>query len=241
MKVKYWLTFNEINVSTISPLLGAGVLTPKSKLTMQDIYQTAHHQLVASALVTKLAKEIDKTLRIGCMVASAPRYPMSCRPEDMLNMMKSQQELDYFIHVHCNGNYPYFAKRFFKENNITLDFRQEDREILKNTVDFISFSYYNSKVVAADESLYQTAGGNLMRGLKNPFVSYSEYDYPIDPKGLRYVLNYLYDHFQKPLFVAENGLGSKDTLTVSDSGDLTVKDDYRIEFHKAHINEKRSN
>lgn len=233
-KVKYWLTFNEVNLAVISPLLGAGVMTPRAELTAQDKYQTAHHQLVASALATKIAREIDPSLKIGCMTAAAPRYPMTCAPEDMMTMVTSQQELDYFIHVHCTGEYPYYAKRIWRENQIRLNITDEDREVLKNTVDFVSFSYYNSKVVAADESKYKMANGNIMRGLRNPYVEYSQYDYPIDPEGLRFILNYLYDHFHKPLFVVENGIGAIDTLVEQD-GVKTVLDDYRIDFHRSHI------
>ncbi|MEG0735155.1 glycoside hydrolase family 1 protein, partial [Anaerorhabdus sp.] len=233
-RVKYWLTFNEINVTIISPLLGAGFLSEKTKIREQDKYQAAHHQLVASAKVTEIAKRINPNIMVGCMVASAPRYPMTCSPEDMMKMMKSQQELDYFIHVHCKGEYPYFAKRLWEENNVVLHITNDDIEILKNTVDFISFSYYSSKVVADDESKYKLANGNIMRGLKNPFVEYSDYDYPIDPSGLRFVLNYLYDHFGKPLFVAENGIGSREVLEEI-NGIKTVDDEYRIKFHKEHI------
>lgn len=169
------------------------------------------------------------------MAASAPRYPMTCSPDDMMEMMNSQHELDYFIHVHCTGKYPYYAKKLWKDQGVTLTFGEHDEELLKNTVDFISFSYYSSKVVAADESKYDMANGNIMRGLKNPYVTYSDYNYPIDPMGLRYILNYLYDHFHKPLFVAENGLGAKDTLVITQNGLKTVNDDARIEYHKLHI------
>ena len=237
-RVKYWLTFNEVNVALISPLLGAGVMTPKAQLTAQDKYQTAHHQLVASAWATKVIREIDPTVKVGCMAASAPRYPMTCDPQDMMAMMTSQQELDYFIHVHCTGEYPYYAQKIWRENGVTLNITDEDRELLKNTVDFISFSYYSSKVVAADESKYQMANGNIMRGLKNPYVPYSDYDYPIDPEGLRFILNYLYDHFHMPLFVVENGLGAIETVVEKD-GVKTVEDNYRIDFHRGHIDALR--
>lgn len=233
-KVRYWLTFNEINITLISPLMSAGILTPRTQLTAQDKFQAAHHQLVASAWATKIAREIDPGLKIGCMAASAPRYPMTCAPEDMMAMMTSQQELDYFISVHCTGAYPYYAQRMWRENDVRLEITDRDRELLKNTVDFVSFSYYSSKVVAADESKYQMANGNIMRGLRNPYVSYSDYDYPIDPEGLRFILNYLYDHFHKPLFVAENGIGARETLVEQD-GVKTVLDDYRIDFHRGHI------
>lgn len=233
-RVKYWLTFNEINVTLISPLLGAGIMTPKDKLPMKERFQAAHHQLVASAWATKIAREIDPSVKSGCMAASAPRYPMTCGPEDMMAMVTSQQELDYFIHVHCTGTYPYYAKRMWREHGVEIQIEEGDWEILKNTVDFVSFSYYSSKVVAADESKYEMANGNIMRGLKNPYVPYSDYNYPIDPEGLRYILNYLFDHFHKPLFVAENGIGAREKL-VENNGKMTVMDDYRIDFHREHI------
>lgn len=234
-KVKYWLTFNEINVTLVSPLLGAGILTPKKELSSQDMYQAAHHQLVASAWATKIAREIDSKIKIGCMAASAPRYPMTCDPLDMMEMMNSQHELDYFIHVHCTGEYPYYAKKIWQDQGVKLVIEAEDEELLKHTVDFISFSYYSSKVVAADESKYEMANGNIMRGLKNPYVSYSDYNYPIDPMGLRFILNYLYDHFHKPLFVAENGLGAIDKPEINDEGMRVINDDYRIDYHRSHI------
>ena len=209
-------------------------MTPKDKLPMKERFQAAHHQLVASAWATKIAREIDPSVKIGCMAASAPRYPMTCGPEDMMAMVTSQQELDYFIHVHCTGTYPYYAKRMWREHGVELQIEEGDWEILKNTVDFVSFSYYNSKVVAADESKYEMANGNIMRGLKNPYVPYSDYNYPIDPEGLRYILNYLFDHFHKPLFVAENGIGAREKL-VENNGKMTVMDDYRINFHREHI------
>lgn len=233
--VKYWITFNEINVTVISPLLGGGILTPKTSLTKQDMYQAAHHQLVASALVTKIAREINSDFQVGCMVASAPRYPRTCNPDDILKAMEDQQEVSYFVHVHCTGEYPFYAKRIFKDYNISLDITDEDRKLLTNTVDFISFSYYNSKTVAQDAEQYQGAGGNLMRGIQNPYLEYSEYNYPLDPKGLRYMLNYFYEHYHKPLLIAENGLGQSDTLISENNGSFTVLDDYRIKFLNNHL------
>lgn len=234
-RVKYWLTFNEINVTTISPLLSGGVLTPKDQLSKTDMYQAAHHQLVASAKVTKVAHEIMPKAKIGCMVAAAARYPMTCNPKDVVAALHNQQELDYFVDVHCRGEYPYYAKKLFKENNIQLHVTKEDKELLKHTVDFISFSYYNSKTVAADESLYKEAAGNILRGLKNPYVDYSPYDYPIDPNGLYYILHHYYDKYKLPLFIAENGIGHKDIVEKDSAGKIVVNDCYRIDFIKKHL------
>ncbi len=234
-RVKYWLTFNEINVTLMAPLMGAGVMTPKNQLSKQDLYQTAHHQLVASALVTKIAHEIDSDLKIGCMINSAAIYPMTCDPNDIIYTMEAQQEVDFFAFIHCKGEYPYYTKRLFEEYSVELSMTEEDIEILKNTVDFISFSYYNSKTVAAKAGKYELASGNLHRGLKNPYVTYSGYNYPIDPQGLRYVLNHFYALYNKPLFVSENGLGAIDELAVDEDGNKTVIDDYRIKFLNDHI------
>ncbi|WP_067841878.1 glycoside hydrolase family 1 protein [Amphibacillus sediminis] len=234
-RVKYWLTFNEINVTLLSPLLSAGVLTDKSQISMAERYQIAHHQLVASAKVTKIAHEYDSTLKVGCMVAASAKYPMTPNPDDVIEALHQQQELDYFVHVHCKGEYPYFSKRLYAEHDVELDITEEDKAILKHTVDYISFSYYNSKTVAKDESQYQTAAGNILRGLRNPYVKYSEYDYPIDPQGLYYVLHYYYKQYGLPLFIAENGMGHKDPVEYDDQGHLVINDDYRIDFTREHL------
>lgn len=237
--VRYWITFNEINVTVISPLLGGGILTPKADVSKQDQYQAAHHQLVASARVTKLAHTINPENKVGCMVASAPRYPMTCNPSDVVQAMLDQQEVSYFVYVQCKGEYPFYAKRIHEKYDVKLEILSEDLHDLKSTVDFISFSYYNSKVVAHNPEDYTEASGNLMRGLRNPYVSYSPYDYPIDPQGLRYMLNYFYEQFKLPLFVAENGLGHKDTLIADETYGYTVNDTYRIDFMKSHLQQVR--
>lgn len=234
-RVTYWLTFNEINVTIISPLLSAGVLSEKETISISERYQIAHHQLVASASVTKIAHEISPTLKIGCMVAASSKYPYTCNPDDVIEAMHQQQELDYFVHVHCKGEYPYYAKRIHEKYGVALNITKDDEEILKNTVDFISFSYYNSKTVAKDESNCDVAQGNLMRGIKNPYVSYSEYEYPIDPQGLYYMLHHYYQQFHLPLFIAENGLGQKDVVEIDSHGNHKISDTYRISFTRKHL------
>lgn len=233
-KVKYWLTFNEINVTLHSPLMGAGVYTLKNELTPQDIYQTIHHQFVASAKATKLAHQINADLKVGCMINSAALYPMTCNPDDIIFTMEQQQIADFFPYVHCKGDYPYFAKRIFADNDVQLQIKDEDWVALKHTVDFVSFSYYNSKTVAHNPEDYELAAGNMHRGLKNPYLEYSEYNYPVDSKGIRYVLNHFYELYEKPLFIAENGLGAKDEL-IFENEVPTVNDEYRIKFLQEHL------
>lgn len=233
-KVNYWLTFNEINISLKLPFAGAGVYTPVTQLTKSDLYQIVHHQFVASALAVKIGHEINPNMKIGCMINSAAIYPMTCNPDDILYVMEQQQEVDFFAHVHSFGEYPYYFKRMCKQYDINIKVTEEDKDLLQNTVDFISFSYYNSKTLARDPNKYEVASGNLHRGLKNPYLKYSSFSYPIDPQGIRYVLNHFYQLYRKPLFISENGLGAYDQLIKYD-GEFTVNDDYRIKFLNDHI------
>lgn len=234
-KVKYWLTFNEVNTVLVSPLLGAGVWTPKSQLTKQDIYQTAHHELVASALAVKLGHEIMPDAKIGCMVVASPVYPMTTNPEDIQAAYEKQRELMFFTDVHVYGEYPRYTNKLFKDYNVTLEITEEDKEILKNVVDFVAFSYYNSRCAARDESKYNYVNGNIYRGIENPYLEFTEWGNQIDPKGLRLILNQFYDRYKLPLFVVENGLGANDKLVIDENGNKTVYDDYRIKYLNDHI------
>jgi 6-phospho-beta-glucosidase len=233
-KVKYWLTFNEINSIVHAPFMSGGINTAKENLTMSDLYQSIHHELVASALATKIGHEIMPNAKIGCMVLGMPVYPLTPNPDDMIKTLERDRENLLFTDVHVRGKYPAFAKRLFKENNIEIKMEPGDEEILKNTVDFISFSYYMSICESTDPE--QKAGkGNLMGGVPNPYLKASEWGWQIDPKGLRYILNTLYDRYEKPLFIVENGLGAVDQLVVDENGNKTVNDDYRIKYLNDHL------
>lgn len=233
-KVKYWLTFNEINSVLHFPLMGAGILTAKEELTKSDLYQAAHHELVASALAVKIAHEIMPKAKIGCMVLGVLNYPMTPNPDDMITAMERDREVMFFTDVHVRGKYPSYAKKLFKDINVQIQMDAEDTEILKNTVDFISFSYYMSKCTAKDITKYEKGRGNLTSGVKNPYLKESEWGWQIDPQGLRLICNYFYDRYQKPLFVVENGLGAVDEL-VEINGVKTVNDDYRIKYLNDHL------
>lgn len=233
-KVKYWLTFNEINAVLHFPLMGAGILTPKEELSKQDLYQAAHHELVASALAVKLAHEIAPGAKVGCMVLGAINYPMTPNPDDMIAVMEKDRQLMFFTDVHVKGKYPNYTKKLFKDMGVTIKLEEKDEEILKNTVDFISFSYYMSKCTAKDLSKYEKGRGNLTSGVKNPYLKESEWGWQIDPQGLRYICNYFYDRYEKPLFIVENGLGAMDKLEVIND-EKTVNDDYRIKYLNDHL------
>lgn len=234
-KVKYWLTFNEINSVLHEPLMSGGIWTPKDKLSEQDLYQACHHELVASALATKIAREIMPDAKIGCMVLAMPTYPLTPNPDDVIAAMKADHFNDFFGDVHCRGIYPSYMKRYFREKGIEIKFADGEEELLReNTVDFVSFSYYVSVCASADPNIGD-GEGNLIGGATNPYLKASDWGWQIDPQGLRYILNRFYDRWQKPLFIVENGLGAVDKLIDDGNGSKTVADDYRIEYLNDHL------
>jgi 6-phospho-beta-glucosidase len=234
-KVKYWLTFNEINSITHEPFMSGGILTEKSKLTKQDVYQAIHHELVASATAVKIGRNLMPGAKIGCMILGMPVYPLTPKPEDVISSMMRERESMFFADVHVRGKYPRYMKRFFKENDIDIVITDEDLEVLKNTVDFISLSYYVSICETSNPQPDQIGPGNLMGGVKNPYLEASEWGWQIDPQGLRYILNKLYDRYELPLFIVENGLGAEDELVEDEEGNFTVIDDYRIKYLNDHL------
>lgn len=235
-KVTYWLTFNEINSILNSPFMSGGIHTPKEELTESQLYQAIHHEMVASALATKIGHEINPKFQIGCMILSMPVYPLSPDPSDVLEAMEESHKHDMFMEIHARGEYPGYMKRYMREHNIKVDFAAGDAELLKQyTVDFISFSYYVSVCATADAAKNVKGEGNLFAGVPNPTLKASEWGWQIDPKGLRYALNTFWDRYHKPLFVVENGLGAVDELVTGTDGTLTVEDDYRIEYMRDHL------
>lgn len=234
-KVHYWITFNEINSIWHFPLMGAGILTQKNLLKAQDLYQAAHHELVASALATKIGHEIDSENKIGCMVLGLTSYPRTCNPDDVIATMEESKRGYFFTDIHMRGYYPSYALKMMEKEGVVLDATDEDLEILKNTCDFLSFSYYMSKCIASNPEQYEKGKGNLTTGVKNPYLQESQWGWQIDPKGLRYLLNTYYDRYQKALFIVENGLGAKDTLLSEEKDGYWVEDDYRIQYMNDHL------
>jgi 6-phospho-beta-glucosidase len=233
-RVRRWLTFNEINSLVHAPFMSGGINTPKEELSDASLYQAMHHELVASALAVKIAHEIDPALQVGCMILAMPLYPLTPAPADVRAAAEAEHDNLVFGDVHVRGQYPGYFLRKLRDKGIKLDVRQEDREILQHTVDFVSFSYYNSSCETADQSQRKPGKGNLMGGVPNPTLTASEWGWQIDPEGLRTVANQLWDRWQKPLFIVENGLGAKDELIESD-GVKTVIDDYRISYLNDHL------
>jgi 6-phospho-beta-glucosidase len=230
--VKYWLTFNEINMILHAPFLGAGLVFEEGENQEQVKYQAAHHELVASALATKIAHEVDPENQVGCMLAAGSYYPYSCNPKDVWESVKGNRGNYFLIDVQSRGAYPPYALKELEHKGVVIEMEAGDSDILKdNTVDFISFSYYASRVAADENSGVEKTAGNLFPTIKNPYLETSEWGWQIDPLGLRITMNDLFDRYQKPLFIVENGLGAVDE--VMDDG--TINDDYRISYLKAHL------
>jgi 6-phospho-beta-glucosidase len=230
--VKYWLTFNEINMILHAPFIGGGIVFEEGDNEAQIKFTAAHNQLVASAYATKIAHEIDPNNKVGCMLAAGNYYPYTCHPEDVFKAMNLDRENYFFIDVQSRGEYPKYALKQLEREKIDVGMTEEDKKVLKeNTVDFISFSYYSSRTASADPEVNKTTAGNIFASIKNPYLKASEWGWQIDPLGLRITMNMLYDRYQKPLFIVENGLGAKDVLT--ENGE--VIDDYRIDYLRAHI------
>ena len=230
--VRYWLTFNEINILLHSPFSGAGIAFQEGENRSQVIYQAAHHVLLASATATRLAHQYDPANQVGCMLAGGSFYPYSCNPEDVWESVQKEQENLLFIDVQVRGRYPGYARKLFAEKQVQLHTEPGDDALLReNTVDFISFSYYASRCVAASLEGKAVNDGNVVRSVKNPYLQTSQWGWAIDPLGLRITMNQLYDRYQKPLFLVENGLGAHDTV----EPDGSVHDDYRIDYLRRHI------
>lgn len=240
-KVKYWMTFNEINNQAnfnedFAPFTNSGIVYKEGENREAIMYQAAHYELVASARAVILGREINPNFKIGCMIAMVPLYPKTCKPEDILIAQKAMEKRYYFTDVHVHGTYPNHILRYLNRKGIELDFTEKDKEELKNgVVDYIGFSYYMSKVVEHKESNKYFDYDESKDIVKNEYVKASDWGWQIDPVGLRYSLNWFMDMYNLPLFIVENGFGAYDKV----EEDGSIHDDYRIEYLKAHIEQMK--
>ena len=227
--VKYWLTFNEINNTVMFEDMFGNKATDQM---YQEAYQHLHYQFVASAHAVKMAHEIDPDYVVGCMICGIIFYPATCDPADiLLNRHTWEKGIYYCGDVQCKGKYPTFAKRLWAEHDVHLDITEQDLIDLKEgTVDLYTFSYYMSTVVTTHE-VTDKVSGNFSAGARNPYLEYSDWGWALDPKGLRYYLEKIYDRYELPMMVVENGLGAYDTL----EEDGTIHDPYRIDYMRKHI------
>jgi len=233
-KVKYWLTFNEVDSMIRHPYTTGGLIEDRfpGKNFEEVCYQAMHHQFVASALATKICHEIIPDSQVGCMITKLTYYPYTCKPEDVLETQRRMRSIYAYSDTQVFGEYPSTLLSYYKNHNIHIVKQPGDDQIMKQyPVDFVSFSYYMSSCVAADETGLDVTPGNTILAVKNPYLETSEWGWQIDPVGLRISLVDLYDRYRKPLFIVENGLGAKDELTA----DGQVHDPYRIDYLRRHF------
>lgn len=228
--VKYWLTFNEINIMTSACFMAAGIIFDENEDRYATIYTAVHHVLTASAWAVKLCHEIDPSAKIGCMLNAGMYYPGTCNPKDVLAAQGENRKHYMFTDVQVRGYYPCYVLKEFERNGFTVPFAEDDETVMReNTVDFVSFSYYSTRVVEADAA--GKYDSNLLKSADNPYLEREPWGRFLDPMGLRITMNDIYDRYQKPMFIVENGLGAVD----EPDGDGYVEDDYRISYLREHI------
>ena len=239
-KVKYWMTFNEINnqMDTNNPIFlwtNSGVTVKPGENPTEVMYQVAHHELLASAKAAIIGKKINPDFEIGCMISHVPIYPYSCDPKDVMAAEEAMHQRFFFSDVHVRGYYPSYALKEFEREGYTIGIEEGDLAILEEgTVDYVGFSYYMSTVVKTDvtnDNLGNVVNGGLSNAVTNPYIETSDWGWAIDPEGLRYTMNRLYDRYQLPLFIVENGFGAVDTLDANGQ----IHDPERIDYLTKHI------
>ena len=240
-KVKYWMTFNEINnqMDTNNPIFlwtNSGVTLSDEDNPREVMFQVAHNELVASARAVKIGKQINPEFEIGCMISHVPIYPYSSNPKDILLAQQAMHERYFFPDVQVRGYYPAYALKEFERENYNIEItEQELKDIKEGTVDYIGFSYYMSTTVKSDvdnsAELKNSVNGGMANTVDNPYIKASDWGWPIDPTGLRYTLNTLYERYQKPLFIVENGFGAVDKV----EADGSIHDQNRIDYLEKHI------
>ena len=238
-KVKYWMTFNEINnqadVTQHNLIQEGAVLLKEGDDAEYLMYLSAHHELVASALAVKAAHEINPDLQVGCMIGMNGVYPASPKPEDMMNALGAMHQKYWYVEVHARGHYPrHILKKFERKG---YDFiTEEDKKILaEGKVDYIGFSYYMSfatQYQGRNEKTFDYVPEDFVR---NTYLKASDWGWQIDPLGLRWCLNWFNDRFELPMMIVENGFGAYDKK----EADGTVDDQYRIDYLKEHIQAMR--
>ncbi|UUX33774.1 glycoside hydrolase family 1 protein [Fundicoccus culcitae] len=232
--VKYWVTFNEVDAMERHPVTSGGLIEDRFTDIPFDlvIYQAMHHQMIASAKAVKLCHEMLPDAKIGCMMTKLAFYAYTCKPEDNLATQQRMRPIYRYVDIQVFGEYPKYLLNELSKKGYTIQMEADDEAVLKEgKVDFVSFSYYMTSTMAADIEGLEMAPGNTVNGVKNPYIPSSEWGWQIDPIGLRISLVELHDRYRIPLFIVENGLGARDTVTE----DGKIHDSYRIDYLKEHV------
>ena len=239
-KVKFWLTFNEINCGTqdMGNLFGTSMIQgfegPASAVhtTPRARMQALHHQFVASGRVVRYAHEHYPQFKMGNMDCFILSYAATCDPADVFATQQEMNTMNWYCSdVQVRGKYPFYAKRFWAENDVALVMEDGDlQDIADGKVDFYTFSYYRSGTVGTHKA-HEMTEGNMTFGGKNPYLESTDWGWQIDPLGLRIALNEIYARYEIPLMVVENGMGAYDEV----EEDGSIHDPYRIAYLQSHI------
>ncbi|GMA69015.1 6-phospho-beta-glucosidase [Leuconostoc litchii] len=240
-KVKYWMTFNEINNQAnydndFLVFTNSGLHFQSEENREEGMYQAAHNELVASARIVKIGHEINPDFEIGCMIAMGPIYPASMNPDDVLSAQKAMEKNYFFADVHVHGEYPEFLTKYWSRKGFNIEITEQDLQDLKlGTVDYIGFSYYMSHAISKKEGYSFDNMTPKNSQVRNSYLEASDWGWQIDPKGLRYALNWFTDKYHLPLFIVENGFGAYDKR----DADGQIHDAYRIDYLREHIRQMK--
>ena len=236
-KVKYWVTFNEMNhidpqteASDIFTYIIAGLKFSEMVEKKQTLATIGYNMTLAGVKAVELAHEIDPNNKVGCVFGLTPVYPINCNPVNVMNAFKEMDRDFYQIDAMCNGCFPKYKLKEYKDSDIQLEISNEDKESFYNgKLDFIGVNYYSTSVAhyEGDDNGEET----LFGGVQNPYLEKSKWGWSIDPIGLRYLLNYVYRRYELPIIVSENGLGAMDKV----EADGSINDDYRIDYLNQHL------
>ncbi|MCM2139548.1 6-phospho-beta-glucosidase [Vagococcus fluvialis] len=238
-KVTHWMTFNEINNQAdgqedLHVWTNSAMILNETDNKEEVVFQAAMNELIASAYAVREGKKINPNFKIGCMMAYVPIYPHSCNPNDMIASLKINERRYFYSDVHVRGEVPSYTQKYWERNNYNIEISEEEKAVLKEgTVDYIGFSYYMSGTVSTDMTIEGMPNKDFKgtQMVRNPYIGSSDWGWPIDPVGLRYILNTVYQRYNVPLFIVENGFGAYDKLDENNF----IKDDYRIDYLSKHI------
>ncbi|MEQ7106692.1 6-phospho-beta-glucosidase [Enterococcus gallinarum] len=239
-KVKYWMTFNEINNQAdgqhdLHTWTNSAIRFEEGENKEEITFQAGLNELIASAKVVKLGHEINPDFQIGCMMAYVPVYPYSCRPEDLMASVKVMNRRFFYSDIHVRGKIPSYARKYWQQKGYTIEISEkEESALLEGKVDYVGFSYYMSGAVTTLEDVQGEPVQEYpcAKMVNNPYVTASDWGWQIDPVGLRYTLNIIYERYNLPMFIVENGFGAYDKLE-----DGKIHDPYRVEYLQKHIDQ----
>ncbi|KAB2331085.1 glycoside hydrolase family 1 protein [Bacillus mesophilum] len=247
-RVKYWISLNEQNYFISYGYETA--LHPPAVKDRKRMYAANHIANLANAKVIQSFRKYVPDGKIGPSFAYKPYYPVDSNPQNILAFENSEDLNNYYwMDMYAWGRYPVTAWKFLEENGLAPEIEEGDFELLASAKpDFMGVNYYRTTTVeenpkdgGVDIGVKNVTGKKgstkhsgmpgMFKTTNNPHVESTNWDWDIDPQGLRIGLRRIATRYQLPVLITENGLGEFDAL---EEGDV-VNDDYRIDYLKSHI------